>query len=346
MNIVRAIKKICEFPAASGFELNSAKRVLGILKRYVDDAGVDSLGNVIGIKRCGIKNARCLLLDAHIDEIGFIVTGYKDGFLRFSSLGSVDERVLPAMEMLILTNPTVRGVVTCLPPHLQTREEMDKAISKDKLYIDIGMSDEKARKAVPVGTPVIYAADCVELQSGFVSGRALDDRAGFVTLLYALELLKNKKLYVDIAVVGSVMEELGCRGAMVGGYSLNPDYAIVVDVTHALLPGAPPDKCFEAGGGVAIGIGPNINRGMSDTLKRIARDRKIPYALEVMERDSGTNAWTLQTVREGIRTAVLSVPLRYMHTPFETICVKDIEHTARLIAEYAVYLGKQVPGEL
>ena len=283
------------------------------------------------------KNALSAL-DAHIDEIGFIVTGYKDGFLRFSSLGSVDERVLPAMEMLILTNPTVRGVVTCLPPHLQTREEMDKAISKDKLYIDIGMSDEKARKAVPVGTPVIYAADCVELQSGFVSGRALDDRAGFVTLLYALELLKNKKLYVDIAVVGSVMEELGCRGAMVGGYSLNPDYAIVVDVTHALLPGAPPDKCFEAGGGVAIGIGPNINRGMSDS--KNSEDRKI-LTLWRLWSVIRRNAWTLQTVREGIRTAVLSVPLRYMHTPFETICVKDIEHTARLIAEYAVYLGNR-----
>ena len=340
LDIFETLQKLCAVPAVSGFEHTAARRAALLLERFTDEVFTDPLGNVIGIRRSGNKNAKTLLLDAHIDEIGLIVSGYEGDFLRFETVGGVDVRMLPAREVLIMTEPVTRGVITCLPPHIQSREDMDKSIPKDSLYIDTGIKN--VREHIAVGTPVVYNADCVKLQNGFISGRALDDRAGFVSLLLAMHLLRNKHLNIDIAVLGSVQEEVGCRGATVGSYTVNPDYAIAVDVTHGTTPDAGKPRTFDCGSGVAIGLGPNINRSISDTLKKIARDKKIAHTLEVMEGETGTNAWPIQVAREGIPTGLLSIPLRYMHTPFETLCEKDVQKTARLISEFILHLSAEV----
>lgn len=340
MEIFETIQKLCNIPAVSGFEQAAGQRAALLLERYTTEVSCDALGNVIGIRRCGKPDAKCLLLDAHIDEIGMIVTGYEDNFLRFELMGGVDIRMLPAREVVVLTDPPMHGVITCLPPHVQDAEEMEKSIPKDKLYIDLGISN--ARESVPVGTPVVYEADCIRLQNDMISGRALDDRAGFVSLLYTLELLKSKKLTIDIAVMGSVQEEVGCRGAKVGSYTVNPDWAVAVDVTHGTTPDASKPRTFDTGSGVAIGIGPNINRIMSDTFRKIAKDRKIPHTFEVMEGATGTNAWPIQVARRGIVTGLLSIPLKYMHTPFETLCEHDIKACSRLLCEYILTLNGEV----
>lgn len=340
MDIFKTIEKLCSSPAVSGMEQVAARRAARLLGEYTDEVSIDNLGNVIGIRKCGKKGAKCLLLDAHIDEIGFIVSGYKNNFLTFETVGGVDVRMLPAREVIVLTDTPYRGVITCLPPHIQTLEEMNKSIPKDKLYIDVGLSDPRGK--IPVGTPVIYSADCVKLQNKFISGRALDDRAGFTSLLLALDMLKAKHLNIDIAVMGSVQEEVGCRGAKVGAYSVNPDYAIAVDVTHGTTPDAGKPRTFDLGSGVAIGLGPNINRSISDALIKAAKDKKIPHTLEVMEGETGTNAWPIQVAREGIPTGLLSIPLRYMHTPFETLCEKDVRATSRLLSEFILNLSAEV----
>ncbi len=308
------------------------------MSRFLDDVTTDAFGNVIGIRRCGIPGAKCLLLDAHIDEIGLISTGSRDGFLTFEMLGGVDPRILPAREVSVLSEPPLHGVITASPPHLQTAEEMDNALKKEDLYIDIGASDDKDINVAP-GTPIVFSSDCVKLQNGYISARALDDRASLAALLHAVDSLKNRRLALDIVVVGSVQEELGCRGAKVCGYEINPDYALVVDVTHATTPGADKRKTFDAGSGAAIGIGPNMNKKLSDMLINIAKDKKIPYTIEVCPGDSGTNAWELQTAREGIATALLSIPLKYMHTPVETVKTSDIEAVSKLVCEFAIQLG-------
>ncbi len=340
MDIFKTIETLCSVPAVSGSEQLAAVRATRLLNEYTDEVATDSLGNVIGFRRCGANNAKCILLDAHIDEIGLIVTGYAGDFLTFETVGGVDARMLPAREVTVLADESYPGVITCLPPHVQTAEDMNKSIAKDKLYIDVGLKNPKEK--IPVGTRVVYNANCVKLQNKYISGRALDDRAGFASLLLALDMLKNKHLNLDIAILGSVQEEVGCRGAKVGAYSVNPDWAVAVDVTHGTTPDAGKPRTFDLGSGVAIGIGPNINRKISDSLQKIAKDKKIAHTLEVMEGETGTNAWPIQVARSGIATGLLSIPLRYMHTPFETLCEKDVRAVAKLLSEFILYLSAEV----
>ncbi len=340
MNIFETIEKLCAHPAVSGFEATASRRAAFMLERYADSVSIDALGNVMGIRRGQKKGCKTLLLDAHIDEIGLIVSGYEGDFLKFETVGGVDIRMLPAREVLILTETPLEGVITCLPPHIQTAEDMDLSIPKERLYIDAGLKN--AAERVPVGTPVICNADCVQLQNNYISGRALDDRAGFVSLLLALENLKGKKLNLDIVVMGSVQEEVGCRGAKIGAYTVDPDWAIAVDVTHGTTPDAGKPRTFDCGSGTAIGVGPNLNREISDALRKIAKAEKIPHTLEVMEGETGTNAWPIQVSRNGIPTGLLSIPLRYMHTPFETLCEDDVRATARLLSEYILHLSAEV----
>ncbi len=340
MDLFETIQKLAAVPAVSGFEHAAGRRAALLLERYADAVQIDALGNVLGVRHAARPGGGCILLDAHIDEIGMIVTGYAGDFLRFETVGGVDPRMLPAREVRVLTDPPMRGVITCLPPHVQTAEEMERAIPKDKLYIDLGIQNAAAR--VPVGTPVVYDADCVRLQNDMISGRALDDRAGFAALLLTLELLRGRKLALDVVVMGSVQEEVGCRGAKVGSYTVNPDFAIAVDVTHGTTPDAGKPRTFDCGSGVAIGIGPNIRRDLSGALQKLAADKKIPHTLEVMEGETGTNAWPIQVARQGIPTGLLSIPLRYMHTPIETLCEQDIRATARLLAEYIIQLSGEV----
>ena len=341
MEIRTALKELCACGAPSGFEQPAAKVALELLRPLMDEVSIDRLGNVIGVKRCGKENAPRLLLDAHLDEIGLIVTGMEDGFLKFRSIGGVDPRMLPNREVSVLTEPPIFGVVSCLPPHILTESEREKVTPIDELYIDVGMTQEEAKAAISVGTPIVYREGCFALGESQICGKSMDDRACFVCLLRAAEILKEEKLDVDLYVMGSTFEEVGGMGAKVGTYAINPDYCIAVDVTHGKTPDGPADHCFTLGGGPAYGIGPNMTRWMSQRIKEIAKEKEIPVQPEVMAGHTGTNGWGMQIVREGIATSVVSLPLKYMHTPIEVLEESDIESVARLLAEFALTLGKE-----
>lgn len=338
MDIFSIINKLSASPSPSGFERSASKRIESLIDRFADDTAVDGFGNVFGIKRCGKKDAKCILLDAHIDEIGLIVTGEEKGFLRFKTLGGVDPRILPARCVTVLSDPPRSGIITTVPPHLLSEEEMKKSFEFDELFIDIG-AEENA--GIPVGTPVVFDAEPCRLQSGFITARALDDRAGLAAILKAVELLRGKKLPFDIVILASTQEEVGCRGAKIGAYTVDPEVAIVVDVTHAHTAGADKSETFEAGSGAIIGVGPNMTKRISSKLIEMAKDKKIPYKIEVCRGHSGTNAWPIQILREGIATGLISIPLKYMHTPVETVKKNDIEATAKLISEYIQAMAKQ-----
>ena len=160
-------------------------------------------------------------------------------------------------------------------------------------------------------------------------------------ILRALELMQGKALNVDIYVLFSTQEETGSAGAITGVQSICPDYCIAVDVTHGETPDSPKGKCFSIGGGPAIGVGPNMNRRMTQRLIDLAKAEAIDYQLEVMSGHTGTNAWPVQICNEGIATAVLSVPLKYMHTPIEVISRRDLESTAKLLAAFVLDAGKE-----
>ena len=338
MDIFSIINKLSASPSPSGFEKNISKRIVALLSRFVDETAVDGFGNVYGIKKCGKKDAKCILLDAHIDEIGLIVTGEEDGFLRFGTLGGVDPRILPAGCVTVLSDPPRKGVITTVPPHLLTAADMKKAFELDDLFIDVGA---EGKSGIPVGTPVVFDSEPCRLQGGYITARALDDRAGLAAILKAISLLKGKKLPFDIVVLASAQEEVGCRGAKIGAYTVDPECAIVVDVTHAHTAGADKSETFDAGSGAIIGIGPNMTKRISSKLIEVAKDKKIPHKLEICPGHSGTNAWSVQTVREGIATGLISIPLKYMHTPVETVKKNDIEASAKLISEFIQAISKQ-----
>jgi len=341
LDIRDALKQLCDTGGPSGFEGAVARVASELLHPLVDEVYTDRLGNVIGVKRCGKPGAKRLVLDAHLDEIGLIVTGVEDGFLRFTSIGGVDPRILPGRELTVLTEPPVQGVVICTPPHLLKEEDREKSIPLDELYIDVGLSQELAENTIPVGTPIVYRESCFDLGKNQMCGKAMDDRACFVSLLRAAELLQDKQLDVDLYILGSTFEEVGGAGAKTGVFSIDPDWCVAVDVTHGKTPDIPKEKVLKMAGGPAIGVGPNMTRWMTERLKKKAKDFDIPFQLEVMGGHTGTNAWPIQICREGIATALVSLPLKYMHTPVEVFDLTDLEHLAQLLAQFAVGLGEE-----
>lgn len=339
MDIQKTLERLCAVNGPSGFEGPVAEVALQLLKPLVDEVYTTCLGSVVGVRRCGNENAPRLLLDAHLDEIGLLVTGQEEGFLRFRTIGGVDPRMLCDREVTLLTNPPAYGIVTCMPPHLQSREDMEKSTPVSDLFIDVGRKGEEVY--VPVGTPGTFRGGCALLGEGQFCGKALDDRACMVTILRALELLADKELHVDLYVLFSTREEVSAAGAAAAVWQIAPQMCVAVDVTHGETPDGPKDKTFKMGGGPAIGIGPNMTRWMSRRLCDLAQRDEIDYQREVMESHSGTNAWPMQISREGVATAVVSLPLKYMHTPIEVVNRADMESVARLLAAFAADPGEE-----
>ena len=299
----------------------------------------DRFGNLIGFRPCGRPDAKRVVLDAHLDEVGLVITGAKEGFLTFRAVGGVDPRMLPDREITLLTDPPTFGLVAVLPPHVQKPGDADKSIPVKDLCIDAGLTQAQAEALI--GTFAVPRGTVRKLQKGRISGKAMDDRAGFVTLLRTAELLRDVPLDADLYIMGSSREETNGGGALVGAFSLQPHCFVAVDVTHARTPDSPKEGTFPLGSGAIIGIGPNIARWMSDRFIAKAKELEIPWLPEVMAGNTGTNAWRVQTAREGIATAVLSLPLKYMHSPVETLDLNDLEKCAALLAVFVKDLAKE-----
>ena len=340
MEIEQILERLCAVGGPSGFERPAVLAARELLEPLMDEVWTDRLGSLIGVRRCGKPGAKKLLLDAHLDEVGLIVTGHKDGFLRFKAAG-VDARMLPDREVSILTDPPMLGVVACLPPHVLSAEDREKAPEVKDLFVDAGLSQEKAERLIPIGTPMVYRAELTRLGERQVCAKSLDDRACFAALLRAAELLKEAALDVDLYILGSVCEETGGVGAQVGAQALAPDYCVAVDVTFRRTPDCSKEEALAMGGGPAVGIGPNCARWMVKRLLDKAAGLDMAVQKEVMEGNSGTNGWDMQVANEGVATALVSVPLKYMHTPVEVAELSDIENTARLLAAFAQGLGEE-----
>jgi endoglucanase len=250
--------------------------------------------------------------------------------------------MLPGREVTILTEPPMFGVVSCLPPHVLTPEQMEKTIAVKDMYIDVGLSDEEAKKRIPIGTPAVYRDEPRELENHLLCGKALDDRSCFVALVQALDKLKGKSLNIDLFVAAGAQEEVFMRGAGPLAYTVAPDYCIVVDVTHAATPDSKGQITGKLGGGPVISIGPNSDRRFTQFIQDTARERNIPYQLEVHTRNSGTNAYPIQVSRGGVITAIMGIPLRYIHSPVECANLEDIEKTADLLAAVLETMPEEV----
>ena len=334
VDLMELTLSLCALPGPSGFESPVWEAAAQWLRPLADEVKSDAMGNLLAVKRCGRPGARSLLLDAHLDEIGLIVTAAEEGFLRFAALGGVDPRVLPAQEVTILAEEPLFGVIDTLPPHILKHEDMEKAVPLDKLRIDAGLTQEEAERLVPPGTPVVFRGEYRPLGEDRLMSKALDNRACAAVLLSAFRTLAERELAVDLYLMLSTQEEVGCRGAMTGAWNTAPDYAIVVDTTFAKTPDTP-EVTTRQGGGAAVGIGPNMSRFMTRRLLELAKELDIPAQTEVCPGCSGTNAEAIQISRQGVATALISVPIKYMHTPSETVLLRDMESVRRLVEAYA-----------
>ena len=334
MELLELTKRLSTLSGPTGFETPVFQWAADHLSPFADEIRTDALGNLMAFKRCGKPGAKTVLINAHMDEIGLIVTGAERGFLKFSNLGGVDQRMLPARDVRVLSDPPLFGVVATMPPHILTAEEQDKAFSMDKLYIDVGLTQEEAEKIAPPGTPVVYDTGCDELGDGWLCGKALDDRACAAIVMKAFEMLSQKELPVDLCCLLSTQEEVGHRGAAVAAVNVAPDIAIVVDVTHGKTPDGKNVPCT-CGKGAAVGIGPNMNGALARQLMALATEKNIPFQPEAVPGgNSGTDTEAIQISRTGVTTALISLPLKYMHTPVEVVSVRDMTAVVDLITAY------------
>ena len=334
MDLSELISRLSCASGPSGFEDSARDVAEELLRPYVDELRTDAMGNLIGIRHCGKENAQRLMLDAHLDEIGFIVTGIENGFLRFANLGGVDPRMLPTREVRVLTEPPRFGIITTISPDAAEDGSADQALDPDHLFIDIGMGQKAAETAVPLGTPVVFASGCERLHEDKICGKALDDRACVAILIDTMRQLHTAELDVDVFCMISAQEEVGLRGAVTGTYAICPDYAIAVDVTHAHTPDAKREKTLDMGKGAAIAVGPNMNRGITNAMIAVAQQQGIAHQIEVIAGQSGTNGWVIQTSRSGVSTALVSLPIKYMHTPVETASLRDAEAVSDLLTQF------------
>lgn len=319
----------------AGAEGSAAKLAMELLGDYAP-VYQDSMGSVIC--ELGDPDAKeHLLLDAHIDEIGLIVTRVDSkGFLHIERCGGVDRRVLAGFDVWVFGRKKLSGIICC------GTASGGKAPETDKFYVDIGFGAEKAKELVPVGSRVMVRSKPVRLMGGRISCKALDNRAGAAALIRTVELLEKseRRLGCRLTVLLSVQEELGGHGSRTAAFECEPTQAIVVDAGFGRQPGVAPEKSGELGKGPMIGCSPVLDYDLTLALRRMADENDIPWQNDIMGGATGTNADSIANSRGGVRCGLVSVPLKNMHTAAEMIEVEDIENTAGLLAEYALGCGR------
>lgn len=329
----RLLFRLCSAPGTSGAEESAAETAVRELEKYGTTRVEGAMSNVV----CTMGNPdarRRILLDAHLDQIGLVVTGVDErGFVRVAPCGGVDRRVLPGSPMTVCGRETLRGVVSCMPPHLLEGGE-DKVVPVEKMAVDLGLPRDRVMELVAPGDRVLWQVQPRALLGSRVTAAGLDDRAGVCVLIRCAELLIREKLDCRLSILLSSREEVGGQGAVTGAFAQEPDEALVVDVSFGTQPGVAEQKSGRLSGGPMIGVAPSLNHAMTQELARLARKQEIPFQYEVMGGKTGTNADSIGISRAGVRCALASVPLRNMHTPAEVVDLTDLENTARLLAEY------------
>jgi endoglucanase len=341
VEIVPLLKRFTETPGVSGYEHQVRNLVMAEFGRWAEEVRTDTLGNVIALKQgSGNEPRPAIMLATHMDEIGLVVSELEKGFIHFQQVGGYDDRVLLGQEVMVHGRRDLPGIIGGRPPHVLPAAERKKPIPYDKLLIDVGLSPEEMEAQVRVGDLVTMNRSIVELEGGLVSGKAMDNRASVAAAVVCLEELGGLRHQWDVYAVATVQEEVGLKGAITSAYGLQPDLAIAIDVTFAKQPGTSDEETFELGKGPTIGCGPNFHPRLQQALVEAAEGLEMGHQIEPAARVGGTDAVALQISRAGIPTGLLSIPLRSMHSPVETVSVKDVERVGRLLAAFIAGLDE------
>lgn len=309
-------------------------------KKIADNVRRDNLGNVVAEVKKREEGKPNILLEAHMDEIGFIVTTIdEDGFLHIDKVGGPDLRILLGHDVIVHANEEIFGVVCCRPPHLSTGEDRKVTPKLEDIAVDIGYTHDEAVNKVKPGDFITFRREPAELMNGLITGKSLDNRAGCAAVLRSIEILKDKNLDCGLTAAFTLHEELGGQGAATAAYTVNPTHAIVVDVGFGFTPDTPRERCGDLKKGAMIGIAPILSREITDIMFEEAKKKNLPYQPDIMSNSTGTNADTITITRGGVKTGLVSIPLRYMHTSAETIAAEDVETVAEVLAAAVERIG-------
>ena len=335
MTLVEILEKLSNACGVAGREEEVRSLMKNFLKPYVDEVKEDKLGNIIGIKE-GKKNAPKVMLASHMDEIGLLVkTISKEGFLQFTKIGGIDDRILLAQNIIVYTEKgPLHGVIGSKPPHIQREDERKKIFTYDELFIDIGAAtyEEAKKMGVKIGDPIEFDIKFAKIGKGVVIGKAFDDRVGCAVVVETMKRLEKSEC--TVYAVGTVQEEVGCRGATTSAFGIYPDVGIALDVTIAGdVPGVKeveaPIKMRKGPSLTVADYGlithPKVLRLLIDT----AEEKKIPYQLEA-GLPGGTDASRISLAREGVPSGTISIPTRYIHSPSSILSLEDAENTVKV----------------
>ncbi len=326
------LKKICEAPGAPGFENPIRNLVIEEIKDHVDSYEIDNMGNVIAIKK-GTTDKK-VMIAAHMDEIGFIVSHIDDkGFIRFQTLGGFDPKTFTAQRVIIHGKEDLIGVMSSKPIHIMSPEERQKVAKKEDYFIDMGMSKEDVEKVIKVGDPITRERELIEM-GNCVNCKSIDNRVSVFILVEALKKL-NKPSH-DVYAVFSVQEEVGLRGAEVAAHSINPDFGIALDTTIAYdLPGAQPHEYItELGKGTAIKILDAMticDTRMVAFLRQTADAKKIKWQNEILVAGGTDTAGLQRRGKNGAISGAISIPTRHLHQVIEMADKDDINDSTNLL---------------
>lgn len=333
MDLQQFLQNMSQADGVSGYEDNVAELIIEAFSPFVDDIKRDQLGNTIFLKKGMREEAPRVLLCAHMDEIGLMITKIEEnGFLRFTTLGGFDTRTLPGQEVTVYGREPVQGIIGVKPPFLRREEDKTKTFELESLFIDTGLTGEEAFNRIKVGSVAALKRECLHLRHERYAGKAMDDRAGVALLWLALQELNKINHDAHVYAVATVQEEVGVRGAIVSTYGIAPDLGVAVDVSHGDFPGAAEHEVSTMGKGVAVASGPNVHPYLEKKLTDMAEEYSLPYQRELSPGPTGTDAHAIQVSQEGIPTALLSIPLRYMHTSVEVADFTDIKLGGKLLA--------------
>lgn len=346
LDLKEHLKTLVETHAPSGHEAPMRDRLREAWGSLVDEFDQDKLGSLIGIKRGSQKTAdtspsspaRKIMLAAHMDEIALMVREIVDGFIYTHRVGGTDNRVLPAQPVMVHGRQALPGVVATIPPHLLSSDQRRKYPHDHELVIDVGLTASEVTELVRIGDLVTVDVPMTQLQGRRIAAKAMDNRACVAAVTACLDALQDLRHSWDVYAVATVQEETGLRGATTAAFRIQPDIAIALDVTFGKQPGVESDVSAELGGGPALGIGPNMHTKLTEKLRETAKHYEIKLQEEIIPGNSGTDAWAIQVAHHGIPTGLVSIPIRNMHTPVETVDLRDIERTGRLLAHFIARL--------
>jgi len=338
MDMKEVLFELSALSGISGMEDRLSGRIEELFRPYADKVETDSLFNVVATKSAEHPTEETLLLDAHMDEIGLIVTGVtEEGFLRFDNLNGVDRRTILASEVTVHTEQgDYYGIVTTVPPHLMKPEDYEKTPTFDKLYIDVGFGPQKAKELFSAGNFITLRQTPTKLLGNVVTGKTFDDRSSVAAIWGLFKALRDVKLPFNLVALLSAQEETGLRGARVVCHRTRPTEAIAIDVTFAYLPDCPRERTCIMGKGPALTYAPILDRTLTNRLREVAKENDIPLQFDVGSGTTGTNSFAIFSTGAGVKTALLSIPLKYMHSVVETLDMTDVKNTTRLLKEYVV----------